>query len=150
MNQINSYPSIYALGHRAISDIFASPPVIEEKVDGSQFSMARINGELVCRSKGKDLVVEAPEKMFLRAVATAKGLDLHDGWTYRGEYLNSPKHNTLAYSRTPEKNIIIFDVMTGPETYLTPTEKRAECERLGLECVPCFYDGFAEAVNWNT
>lgn len=141
MNHIPSYPSIYQLGHRAIADIFSSPCVIEEKVDGSQFSMSRTNGVLSCRSKGKDIVIDAPEKMFIKAVETAKSLDLHDGWTYRGEYLANPKHNTLAYSRTPDKHIIIFDIQTGPETYLTPTEKRSEAERIGLECVPCFYDG---------
>lgn len=143
MNHIPSYPSIYALGHRAIADIFSSPVVIEEKVDGSQFSMS-IDAEtlkLSCRSKGKDIVIDAPEKMFMTAVEIAKWLPLHIGWTYRCEYLSKPKHNTLAYARVPRKHLIVFDVMTGPETYLTPTEKRAEADRIGLECVPCFYDG---------
>lgn len=141
MNHITSYPSIYALGHRAIKNIFSSPVVIEEKVDGSQFSMSRTNGVLSCRSKGKDIVLDAPEKLFNQAIAAAQSLDLHDGWVYRGEYLQSPKHNTLAYSRIPTKHIILFDVMTGLETYLTPTEKKFEADRLGLECVPCLYDG---------
>lgn len=144
MNHLNSYPSIFALGHRAIRDILLTPVVIEEKIDGSQWSMARIGGELVCRSKGRDIVIEAPEKMFLRAVATAKGLDLHPEWIYRCEYLNSPKHNTLAYGRTPEKNLMVFDVMTAPETYLSPAEKLAECQRIGLECVPLLFSGMAE------
>lgn len=141
MNHISSYPSIYALGHRAIVDIFASPVVIEEKIDGSQFSMSRTAGALSCRSKGKDIVIEAPEKMFAKAIETASQLDLHDGWTYRCEYLQSPKHNTLTYARTPAKHLIVFDICTGPETYLRPDAKRAECDRIGLECVPCFYDG---------
>lgn len=146
MNRINSYPSIYALGHRAIADILSSPVVIEEKIDGSQFSMSRTEGVLSCRSKGKDLIVDAPEKMFTKAIITAQQLDLHDGWTYRCEYLQSPKHNTLAYARVPSGHLMVFDVCTGPETYLTPAEKRLECSRIGLECVPCFFDGFADAV----
>jgi len=141
MQHISSYPEIYAIGHRQIKDIFSGPVVIEEKVDGSQFSMSKTGGELSCRSKGKDIVIDAPEKMFTLAIETAKALDLRDGWTYRGEYLSKPKHNTLAYSRAPKQNIIIFDVMTGPEVYLTPDEKKAEAERLGLECVPCFHVG---------
>lgn len=138
MNHISSYPEIYQIGHRHIKDIFASPVVIEEKVDGSQFSMCRFGGVLSCRSKGKDIIIDAPEKMFNAAIETAKSLDLHDGWTYRCEYLSKPKHNTLAYSRVPAKHLIVFDVMTGPETYLTPVEKRFEANRIGLECVPCF------------
>lgn len=141
MNHIASYPSIYALGHRSIKDIFSSPIVIEEKVDGSQFSMSHTNGVLSCRSKGQDIVIDAPEKLFIAGVEAAKSLDLHDGWVYRGEYLKTPKHNTLAYNRIPTKHIIIFDIMTGVEEYLTPEQKREECTRIGLECVPCFYDG---------
>lgn len=32
--QINSYPSIYALGHAAIADLLKSPVIVEEKIDG--------------------------------------------------------------------------------------------------------------------
>lgn len=149
MNHIASYPSIYALGHRSIAEILSSPVVIEEKIDGSQFSMCRTAGVLSCRSKGKDIIVNAPEKMFSKAIETATALDLHDGWTYRCEYLRTPKHNTLTYSRVPKNHLIVFDICTGVETYLTPAEKRAECERIGLECVPCFYDGFTEAASWD-
>lgn len=35
----HSYPSIYALGHRALGELFLDPVVVEEKVDGSQFSV---------------------------------------------------------------------------------------------------------------
>lgn len=141
MSHISSYPSIYALGHRAIKEIFSGPVVIEEKVDGSQFSMCRTDGVLSCRSKGKDIIIDAPEKMFGTAIETAKSLDLHDGWTYRCEYLSKPKHNTLVYARIPKQHLIVFDVMTGPETYLTPQEKLDEATRIGLEAVPCFANG---------
>lgn len=86
MNQIHSYPSVYQVGHRAIADIFKSIVLIEEKLDGSQFSFGMVDGELVCRSKGKQLLLDAPEKMFSRAVEVVKGLHLTDGWIYRGEY----------------------------------------------------------------
>src|SRR5690349_12116226 len=120
MERINSYPNIYALGHRAIKELLNTPVVVQEKVDGSQFSMCIQCGVLTCRSKGQELVIDASEKMFLKAVETAKALDLRDGWVYRCEYLQSPKHNTLAYERIPTNYLIVFDVMTGLETYLGP------------------------------
>ncbi len=141
---ISSYPSIYALGHRAIEGMLEDEVIIEEKVDGSQFSFCKISGQVYCRSKGVDIIVDAPDKMFFKAVETAKELDLKDGWIYRGEYLKTPAHNTLKYSRTPNKNIILFDVMTAPETYLNPKEKMLEAERIGLESVPLFYQGKLE------
>lgn len=103
--------------------------------------MQRVNGELFCRSKGQRLVVDAPEKMFANAVETAKVLDLHDGWIYRCEYLNSTKHNTLNYGRIPHRHLIIFDICPGLEAYLSPEEKFVEASRIDLECVPLFHHG---------
>jgi len=139
---LSSYPSIYTLGHRYLNELLAGPVVVEEKVDGSQFSMCRHHdGTVSCRSKGQDIHYPDVPKLFTQGVDVARSLDLHPGWTYRGEYLQKPKHNTLAYSRIPKQHIILFDVMTRPEVYLTPEEKRAEADRLGLECVPCFREG---------
>jgi hypothetical protein len=36
---------------------------------------------------------------------------------------------------------MLFDIDTGLETYITPAEKRAEADRVGLECVPVMYEG---------
>jgi len=142
---ISSYSKVHALGHKEIADILDSPVVIQEKVDGSQFSFGVIDGKLMCRSKGQHLIVDAPEKMFALGVETAKRLApiLKPGWVYRGEYLQKPKHNTLTYSRVPKDNVILFDVMTAPETYLCPVaaDLKNEVARLGLESVPVYSGG---------
>jgi len=144
---ISSYPSIYTLGHRYLEALLAGPVVIEEKVDGSQFSMSRdFEGTLLVRSKGQEIHIGAVPQLFKQAVETAQGLDLIPGYVYRGEYLQKPKHNTLAYSRIPKKHIILFDVMTAPEVYLSPEDKRLEAIRLGLECVPLFREGCLSGI----
>jgi hypothetical protein len=140
----HSYPKVWGLGHPEVAELFTAGPVlVEEKVDGSQFSFGAFGPILRARSKGKELVLDAPEKMFEAAVKSVQELApiLHDGWTYRGEYLMSPHHNGLSYDRVPVRNIILFDINTGPETYLTRAEKQAEAERLGLEIVPLVYEG---------
>lgn len=144
MESWHSYPSIYNLGHKAIENLLGVPVNVEEKVDGSQFSFGvDYAGELRARSKGKQLVLDAPEKLFERAVEVIQDLAplLHRGWTYRGEYLAKPKHNSLAYERTPKNHIIIFDINTNHECYLDYEFKRAEAERIGLECVPLLATG---------
>jgi len=174
MVHIYSYPTVYAIGHSAIRDLFSGPVVVEEKIDGSQFSMMRVpvvatgfmytrdepviatgfmytrdevvDYELVCRSKGKDLVIDAPETMFEPAVAVAKGLDLHPGWIYRCEFLAKPKHNTLPYSRTPAKGLIIYDIGTELETYMEPVDRAKEAARLGLETVPVMFVGTVHSL----
>ena len=134
----HSYPKIYALGHAAITELFKGAVLIEEKVDGSQFSFGLIEGELRCRSKGQQIDMDAPDNMFKEAVAVVRGLEeyLHPEWTYRAEYLKSPSHNALTYERIPTNHLMIFDINTGLESYLGAIHKRVEAERLGLECVP--------------
>lgn len=146
----HSYPSIYALGHRAVRDILATPVLVQEKVDGSQVSFGLFPGTdaepLRVRSKGADLNVLAPEKLFARAVEVIRGLPLREGWTYRGEYLAKPKHNALAYDRTPRQHIILFDVSVGHEDYLPYDAVREEAARLGLEVVPRLHEGVVESL----
>jgi len=140
MNSWHSYPKVWNIGHPNVSTVFDDEVLLEEKVDGSQFSFGVIDGELKCRSRGQELVLDAPEKMFLKAVQTVveiRGL-LKPGWTYRAEYLSKPKHNTLAYDRTPTNYLMIFDINTDQEVYLGYEEKKAEAKILGLEVVPTF------------
>jgi len=145
---IHSYSSIYNLGHKAVADILQSPVCVEEKVDGSQFSFGVFidaDGERVlkCRSKGAELNILAPEKMFKRAVDAVKDVEsiLCPGATYRAEYLAKPKHNTLCYGRIPINNLMIFDVDCGDQDYLPQKVKAAEADRLGFEVVPLIFDG---------
>jgi len=142
--EIHSYPSVYNIGHKLILDIFEDDVLLEEKIDGSQFSMVLDAEGLHMRSKGAEIFADAPEKMFNKAVENVKNLDLHHGWVYRCEYLQKPKHNTLCYERVPERNLILFDINTGDEIYLSYEEKLAEAERLGLEVVPQIWYGKIE------
>jgi hypothetical protein len=147
MTSWHSYPSLFNIGHPALEELFNDPVLIEEKVDGSQFSFGVFEGQVKCRSKGTQLVVDAPEGMFLRAVESVKERAhlLKDGWTYRGEYLQKPKHNSLAYDRHPEGHVIIFDVNTAEECYLPYEQKFEEAARIGLECVPIMHEGTVES-----
>ena len=144
----HSYPKIWALGHACIKELLLDEVIIEEKIDGSQFSWGVFNGELKCRSKGAILNLLAPEKMFLEAVATVTRLKeegkLTEGVTYRAEYLKVPKHNCLAYSRIPNNHLIGFDINNDHEAYLPWEEKQKMFADLGLETVPILYKGKLE------
>ena len=143
-----SYPKIYAMGHPQLRDLLADEVIVEEKVDGSQISFGVLDGELMVRSKGKQLLLDAPEKMFNKAVAEIREMapNLKPNMIYRGEYLQSPKHNTLCYDRHPEHHIILFDVDDGMQTFVRYEDKKAEAERIGLECVPLLYQGKLDSL----
>src|SRR2546428_239946 len=105
----HSYPSIFALGHKAIGNLLTVDVICESKADGSQLSFGIFDGEIRLKSKSVQMNIEAPEPMFQLAAETVKEIAplLHNNWTYRGEFLSKNKHNSLAYNRTPNKYIII-------------------------------------------
>jgi len=153
---ISSYPSIFNLGHRAVAEIFNDPVLVQEKVDGSQISFGVYGGGphegnvgnhpdccepvLRVRSKGAELVIEAPDKMFAKGVEAIKAVQhlLWPGWTYRGEYLAKPKHNSLAYDRVPRNHIALFDIDQGDQDYLDAPAVAQVAQALGFEAVPAF------------
>lgn len=147
--KLHSYPSIYTLGHGAVSELLLDSVVVEEKLDGSQFSFGiGDDGVLRLRSKSVQIHLENVPKQFAKAVdgvLSIKGW-LRPGWTYRTEAVTSPKHNVLTYNRAPQAGFVVFDVNTGHEQYLRPQDKYLECQRLGLECVPLFFEGVVTSV----
>jgi len=140
---IGSYPKIFSIGHAQIAQLFDGEITIEEKIDGSQFSVSIRDGELMARSKGAQLIIDAPQKMFNEAIEVIKELapNLHPGWIYRAEYLRKPKHNALAYDRIPNNHIMLYDINIGQEQYMSYEDKTTEAARLGLEVVPLIYHG---------
>lgn len=151
MSSWHSYPSVTNLGHPSTISLLDGEVYVEEKVDGSQFSFGVIDGVLRMKSKSNELIIDAPEKMFTKAVETVKQLqaggNLHPEWTYRAEYLAKPKHNVLAYDRIPRGHLVIFDINTEEETYLPWREKAWEAEQMGLEVVPLLYQGKVESAD---
>ena len=139
----HSYPSIFHVGHAALAGFFDDDVVVQEKVDGSQFSFGIFDGELKARSKGAVLNLCAPERMFERAVESVRAVagKLVDGWTYRGEYLAKPKHNALAYDRVPNGHIVLFDINTSHEGYADRTTLETAANLLGFDCIPELFRG---------
>ncbi len=153
----HNYPSIFALGHRWVTELLEDEVAVEEKVDGSQFSFGVFldhdapfdsSMSLRCRSKGQNINITDPEKMFKVAVQWCLD-NMHKmqlGWTYRCEFLSKPKHNTLAYDRVPNGNLIVFDIATDEEVYLNYREKELGAAYIGLETVPLLYKGKIESA----
>src|SRR5277367_1581630 len=131
---ISGYGSPVNLGHKSVLGVLDGDVVIQEKVDGSQFSFGLRDGVVCCRSKGVQIHTEDPG-MFKAAVETALGRKdvLREGWTYRGEFLGKPKHNILPYQRVPRHGVVLFDVDRGDQDYLGTGFLREECARVDLE-----------------
>lgn len=157
-----SYPKVYNIYDPRTTQLFFPENLhnlyVEEKIDGSQFSFGLINNELVIRSRGSDLSDRdlSDGGMFKRAIETVHSLNdnkkLAPNYLYRGEVLNSPKHNTIKYDRVPEGNIILFDVMKSEEgtlfgEYVSRKGLEAEARCLELEFVPLLSSNLFNSFN---
>lgn len=152
MNQeINSYGKILVQDHKLIDNLFDGEVLIQEKYDGSQFSMANIDSKLYVRSKEVKYDPEIDEipNMFDVAVNQAKSIKeyLIPNAIYRCEYLNKKKHNCLVYDKIPRGNLVLFDVELEPGLYMTQVELEDEANRLNLEPVRCIFSGILSDRN---
>lgn len=146
---VNSYPSIFAIGHRFIKELFRDPVVVQEKVDGSQFSFMRVDGELYCRSRGTDINLQDPDKLFKKVVNVVDNLPLQDRYVYRAEYVSAAKHNVLTYNRVPSNFLVLFDVQVGlgTEMYLSRSLMEEEATRLNIDVTPQLYEGVIQSAD---
>lgn len=146
--RVSSYSSIFAMGHRAIASLLDGDVVVEEKLDGSQFSFKVEGGQLLMRSKGKQMVPGAVEKMFSKAEEALLRIlpAIPEGLTFRGEYFQKAKHNTLCYERVPQNNIAIYDIDRGDQDFMSPAEKEMVARNLGFEIAPILFQGRITSV----
>lgn len=150
--KIHSFPKIFAIGSDYIPDLFKGSVEVSEKIDGSQFNFGVYEGEIVMRSKGKELFFEDYEKMFKIAVDWVdknqkKIIALEKNITIYGEFLGKPSHNVLKYDRVPKNNIIVFGVMEG-ESFVRDYKKIKEyAGKLDLETVPLLYEGKVKTLD---
>jgi hypothetical protein len=137
---IPEYGKIHALGHPALKHLLDGPVYVQEKVDGSQFSFGVLNGILRTRSSGREIFMDAPDAMFREGVEYVKSIQdrLVPGWIYRSEYLRVPEHTSLCYSRIPRNHIALFDIMTGHQEFIAPSNLSSCAEVIEVEAVPLY------------
>ena len=142
----SAFPKILHIGDKQISSLFDGEVEITEKVDGSQFGFGKENGTLFCRSKGKEQDLDNPDMMFIEGVEYVKTISslIPDNFTFYGEYLQKPKHNTLAYDRIPNHHIAIFGVYNQEtkEFYDYDTITKW-AETLKVDAIPLLFRGQA-------
>lgn len=140
---IKAYPKIFAIGTDYIRDIFDGPVEITEKVDGSQFAFMKAGGELHIRSKGKVMVLDAPENMFVPAVDYVRSIEhtIPEGLVFYCEYLKTPHHNTLSYERVPVNHLCLFGVSDPCGSVFREGELTYFADNLGIEPVRVLYCG---------
>jgi len=147
--EIKSYPKVVRYDHFLMKDLLKGKIIVEEKIDGSQFSFKKSGDEIIFKSRGAIVPAYGGDKLFRKAIdyiLTIKD-KLNENWTYRGEVLSNNKHNVLQYQRTPKHNFIGFDIELEDRTFLSPIDKKMEFERLDFETVPLYFEGEVNSID---
>lgn len=145
---IPAYPKIFAIGSPYIPNLFKGKVEVTEKIDGSQFNFG-LDGEknLLLRSKGKDIYIEDPEKMFQQAIdyAVSIGEKIKKQFSpetfFYTEFLSKPKHNVLNYKRIPKNHLILFAAYFAGIGFVDYKKLKELSEILDIEAVPLLFEG---------
>lgn len=96
-----------------IEECSFSPSAVEitEKIDGSMFGFAKIEGVMAFRSKERQ-INPLQANMFQLAVNYLLSIQerIPEGYTFYAEYLQKKKHNRIAYERLPKNYLYLFAV----------------------------------------
>ena len=150
---MRSYQKILHLGDTMLDRLLEGEVNIEEKIDGS---MGRVmitpEGDILCGSKRVEFInqMDSGFRPMVDAVNKAfAGYKPEHTTHIFGEYLGSPKHNTLSYSRIPKNHFMIFDVMEESlqkNIWLGYEAKRAFSESFGFEVSPLLHSGDGKMI----
>lgn len=137
---IKSYPKILPLTGKYFDLVGGVEVEITEKVDGSLFAFGKDHGgNLHFRSKGAVLDEKYPQDLFKSAIDHILSIQdrLPNGVVYYSETLKCPRHNTLAYAKTPKNHVALFGMFDWDRTAGNDWDTLAsEAERLDVDVVP--------------
>lgn len=142
MSKTSAFPKILHIGDKQILDLFEGEVEITEKLDGSQFSFGKIDGEVITRSKGREF--SEPDKLFRPVFEYVHSIAdrLPEGIFFYGETLGTPRHSTLAYDRTPKNFFAMFGVYVAETREFLNYDSIVEwSEKLDVDPVPLLFRG---------
>ncbi len=140
--EIPPYSKPRTYGDKFLRDLHKNPVVIQEKIDGSQFSFYKDpeTGDLLFKTRNKMITPETCEAQFRPAVEhlLANKDAIIPGWIYRGEAMSSARHNKLKYDRAPSGHLVLYDIQTEDGLITDHGMLVREADGIGVEPVHKF------------
>lgn len=134
-------PSIDSVTPGKLANITESDHVIiQEKINGSQFTIFKKDGELHFYNRNKEVGPKGDP--YINAY-----LSLHDkkdffveGFFYHGEAMRNTTTNNAAYKRMPRYFWIVYEIQRADGSLLTPEEMTVALQNTGIEMTQVLYD----------
>ena len=139
------YMSITRLGHRSTKGVLNKGDriVVQEKLDGANASIVKIDGEVKCFSRNHELSEEKTLDGFYEFANSLDLEELNDGFVLFGEWLT--KHKVI-YPEEIRKTFWLYDIYDKEKNeYMSFDTVRAIGIYFGLNVVPVLFEGEYES-----
>lgn len=147
MKGIPSYTKILTLGSSMTENALAGDIIIQEKIDGSQFSFGlNEDKQLVFRSKSVAMYIDNFSQMFQEGIQYVTSIEklikerFESDTYFYCEYLRQPVHNTLKYEKIPKNHLILFDILS-KGAWAKRNDLEAAAVILGIDVIPELWKG---------
>ena len=142
---MHSFPKIFHLGTKYVSDIFKEEVEITEKLDGSHFRFCLDkDNNIEMWGRQAQIFLENADGNFKPVAEWVHSIKnkLEPGIIYYGETLSKPRHNVLNYSSTPKNHFCLFGFSTwGNSLFAQHPILKSMAEHLDCDVVPLIYKG---------
>jgi hypothetical protein len=114
--------------------------IIQEKINGSQFTIFKKDGELHFYNRNKEVGPKGDPYVNAYLSLQKKKDFFQTGLFYHGEAMKTTKTNNASYKRMPRYYWIVYEIQREDGSLLTPDEMTATLLHTGIETTQVLYD----------
>ena len=139
--KVLTLPSIDSVTPGKLGNIIESDHVIiQEKINGSQFTIFKKDGELHFYNRNKEVGPKGDPYVNAYLSLQKRKDFFEDGFFYHGEAMKTTTTNNAAYKRMPRYYWIVYEIQRADGSLLTPDEMTVALQNTGIEMTQVLYD----------
>ena len=147
-NELRALPSIDHGSETKLNNIDPTQHIIvQEKVDGSQFTITKQNGVLQFYNKNKQVSPKRGPWINVWLAIQGKEDMFQEGLYYHGEAFTDRHTNVVVYNRVPRYFWLVYKIVRQDNSILTPVEMHELLKGTGIELVQTLYDSQTEELH---
>ena len=114
--------------------------IIQEKINGSQFTIFKKDGELHFYNRNKEVGPKGDPYINAYLSLQKKKEFFNEGLFYHGEAMKTIKTNNASYKRMPRYYWMVYEIQREDGSLLTPDEMTTNLLGTGIETTQVLYD----------
>lgn len=135
---LSKYQHVERLGHKEVEGLLDGRVVVQEKIDGANATVAKVDGKLVIASRNQALSVDGDPATGFRGLVQyvlerPVFREFDEDWIIRGEWL---VQHSLPYAKETMGHFYVFDVQRRDGSYVPAASYEPALVVAGIRFVP--------------